>query len=174
MASFSGVVMPSRRLLLLLPLVLLNGCLYGIGRCTYEIRVLKLSGTVPTTIGGQLDPGLTHLTLGESKGSSSYRTLAITVSTFKAGAISSVELRDKERPTAEPILVATGFPDQPGSWSANMILSSGTPSHFQLEFLGKLHRLELVIHIGPEGNTEILRSVLEITSDEGWTRPYCD
>lgn len=162
------------RALLLLPVLLLNGCLYGLGRCTYETRSLDLRGTLEGTINGQQDSGTVSLSLAETKGSLSYRSLDVSVQTFLAGAISTVELRDRDRPASPAIITITGYPGQPGSWSANIQLTSQTPSHLQLELLGKAARLEAVVRVGTGGSSGTMQSILEVTNNSEWTRPYCD
>ncbi|MEO8295268.1 MAG: hypothetical protein ABI613_07105 [Gemmatimonadota bacterium] len=162
------------RLVLLLPLALLGGCLYGIGRCTYETRSITLQGTLTGTTNGQPDSGTVTIGLAEAKGSASYRTLSVQISTFLAGAIASVEVRDHTRPASPPLIVITGFPGSPGQWSANLSLTSSTPSYIQLQIPGEGRRLELVVRIGSGGSTGTLSGIVYVTSDEGWTRPYCD
>jgi hypothetical protein len=135
---------------------------------------MELQGTLQGTINGQPDSGTVSIVLAETKGSFNDRTLNLGVQTFLAGAISSVELRDNDRPAAPAIISVTGYPGQPGSWSANIQVTSSTPSHVQLEFLGKAARLEVVVKVGPDGATGTLRAVVAVTSNGDWTRPYCD
>ena len=149
--------------------LLVSGCPFDPGRCTYENRTLNFTAELTGVVHGAPDSGSASLQLAETEGSSTDRIINASVQTFLAGAISDVRLVNK---AGDVVLIVQGFGRSEG-WSGYMRLESEHPSARELMLLEALDALEIVATIGtaPGG---VLRGRLRLVEDTGWQRPYCD
>ncbi|MEO8200623.1 MAG: hypothetical protein ABI679_08900 [Gemmatimonadota bacterium] len=162
----------SRAVLFLSAVLTLPGCILDPGACTYEIRTLGMNSEPIGVVSGHRDSGFVQLLYHETKGSLHDRTLTVSVSTFLAGAISSVELRNSGTGQILAVL-APGATTAPGEWYAILAPPTTGLSFFTLRLLNDQGLLQVVIRMGPAGSVGVLTGAFELVGDSGWDRPNC-
>ena len=162
-----------RFLTILVTPILLAGCPLDFGRCTYESRLLTFQASLTGIVHGAPDSGSATLTLSETSGSLTSRTLTVGVQTWLAGAISDVRLLSTaERGPSAVFIVIPGVGNS-DSWSGFLNFESSRPSALEFLILEGRHGLGIEVTIGTApGGT--LRGTLHLLEDTGWERPYCD
>jgi hypothetical protein len=157
--------------LLLLPPLLLQSCLTGLGRCNYETRVVRLAGALHGTVQGHPDSATVSLSYFAQR--PGRRDLSISIATFFAGAIALAEIRNGSRP-GDPVLITfTGSPGVPGEWSAYHELDERSLSPDGYALLGRTGQLKVAVTF-LTGTGGLLAGTLQLVEDSGWGRAYCD